>query len=257
MRPKGGFVLLLLVAICILSVYSCVEAVPTAFEAVETGAVSYHTYRYSMKNITDIHFSVMDAAISFYTEPKREEIVVQVKGAAIAETKTEKRILLESTGEQACQIDVYLPERFYSVLITGGDVTVNTIRTMHGTLQIEAEHLLAEVNGYCGGISFCAQEGSVRLEQGNLSKASQVVFLRQGNIYCNTKITDTEGVSLFSTERGTVKVYEAALQEGTLFDVAALSVSGHNEPLDMEKWCKSGYSKVKILSKGGIVCFMD
>ncbi len=257
MRPKMGFVLLLLAAVCILSVYSCMEAVPAALTTVQTEDISYHTYRYSMNHITDIHISVMDAAIYFYTEPKRDEIVVQVKGAAIEGAEMEKSIVLESTADQGCKIDVYLPERFYNVRIAGDNLTVNTVHTMRGAMEIQANYLDAQLDSYCGGISFSAKEGSVSLQHGNLQKTSYVALTGKGNIYLDTKITDTTGISSFSTEYGTVKVQTDALEENTFFEVTALSVFGTYVPLDTVNKRNCVYPKVQILSQNGIVHFID
>lgn len=257
MRPKMGFVLLLLAAVCILSVYSCMEAVPAALTTVQTEDISYHTYRYSMNHITDIQISVKDAAIYFYTEPKRDEIVIQVKGAAIEGAETEKSIVLESTAEQACQIDVYLPERFYNIQMAGDNLTVNTIHTMRGTMKIQANCLDVQLDDYCGGISFFAKTGCVSLKNGNLQKTSYVTLAEKGNIYLDTKITDTTGISSFSTGQGTVKVQTNVLEENTFFEVTALSVFGTYAPLDATKRRNCAFSKVQIFSQNGIVYFMN
>lgn len=258
MRPKMGFFLLLLIAVCILSVYSCMEAVPAALATAKTEDISYHhTYRYSMDHITDIHISVMDAAIYFYTEPKRDEIVVQVKGAAIEGAETGKSIILESTADQVCQIDVYLPERFYNVHIAGDNLTVNTIHTMRGIMEIQANYLDAKLDGYCGGISFSANAGCVHLQNGNLQKTSHVVLSERGNIYLDTKITDSTGISSFSTGHGTVKVQTDALAKNTFFEVTALSVFGTYAPLNTLERRNCAFPKVQILSQNGIVHFIE
>lgn len=257
MQPRLRFCLLLLAAVCILSVYSCLEAVPAALVNMQMENTSNYTYHYSMKYITTLQIIAEQATICFYTESKRDEIVVQTIGAALEGSETEKTLKLKEPKGQACQIDIYLPERFYNVFINGKNISAKNVHTMRGSLQVESDYLQAELDGYCGEIHFLAKEGSVSLKNGKLQDASHISLSEKGNIYLDTKLEDTEGISCFSTRNGVVKIQTKRLNENTLFEVSALSVFGTYRALDTTNEKNASYHKAEILSENGLVYFIE
>lgn len=257
MKSKIGLFLLLLIAICFLSVFSCKAAADSAVAVSLTADTNSHTYRYSRKYITDIQISVPNAEVTFYTQPQQEEIVVQVTGGAIEGAVSEKTVSLRSEAQQKYRLDIYLPERFYAVELCGDMLKVQTVHTMRGTMEIQANHLEAALEDYCGGISFIAREGSVTVENGNLQKESTVTLSEKGNIYLNTRITDCAGVSSFSTNQGVVKVQTDTLEADTFFDVSAIAVSGEYHSLSVEDRLDETCHKVQISAKNGLAFFYN
>lgn len=258
MKGKRSLFLLLLIGICFLSVFSCTAAADSAVAVVQRADTTSHTYRYAIKHITDIQITVPNAEVTFYTQPQQEEIVVQVTGGSIEEAKSEKTLSFSSSARCAYQIDVFLPERFYHVLIYGESLCVRNVDTMRGTMEIQADALSAELEDYCGGISFITKEGNVTVNDGDLQKPSTVSITEAGNIYLNTKVTDCAGISSFSTNQGAVKVQTDLLEEDTFFEVSAIATSGEYQSLSStqkknDKICH----KIQIIAKNGLAFFCN
>lgn len=257
MKTQIYIFLLLLIAICFLSVFSCMAAVDSAVAVAQTADNHSHTYRYSRKHITDIQISIPNAEVTLYTQPLQEEIVVQVTGGTIEGAEEDKILLLRSDEQQLYRLEIYLPERFYNIEIDSKSIKLETCDTMRGNMAIKADFLKAELNDYYGGVSFAAKEGSVSIEDGNLQKASAVTLTEKGNIYLHTKITDYSGMSSFYTKQGAVKVGTDLLASDTFFEVSALTVSGEYQALSVQDRLDKNCHKVQIISENGIAFFYN
>lgn len=253
MKPKSGFFLLLLIAVSVLSVYSCLAATPAEL----TEKILNNTYRFSPNHITNIQIFVMNAEIYFYTEPKQDEMIVQINGAAAEVTKQEECVVVKNENGKECRVDFYLPTRFFDVLIQGDKISVYSECEMHGTMTIQAGCLEACFEDYCGGYEITSKVGTITIENGLLQKESHITFSEKGNLYLNTKITDTIGISSLYTEQGIIKIKTAFLDDNTFFEVIAIAEDGSYAPLEPKKRKNTNCHKIKVISPNGIVKFVN
>lgn len=247
--------LLLAAAVLFLSIYNEGSRQAETDLAGTTEPAKFYTYSYSTKFVTKIKIHSQQSNIHFYTDSKSKEIIVKAKGARLKGSVSEQELFLETDKESTGQIDVYLPERIYSIAIEAVSAEVEFIDAVKGTLQIHAEFLELMLNGFCGKLTAEARQGQVIIQNGNLQQASSVKLTEKGNIDLAAKLSGLDAPYYFSTGSGYVRIAQHKLIEKTAFDVYALQVIGAYTQVPKDFDQKKEYIRVVIQSGNGIASF--